>query len=549
MIREMRVRNYALLNNICITFDEGFNVLTGSTGTGKSILINALSLLLGEKGDIGSIRRKEDRAVVEGIFTPTDRVNKILRNAGISEDDELIIRRIVNRKGGGGVYINDSIANLKVLKEVSKVLFDIHGQHEHQLLLNEETHIDFLDAFGKLLKDREEVAALFRQINLLASELNKKVKDRDNIAERKELYEFQKKELESAKFSSEEYKELKEEKKMLDNFEEISLIVDSAIAKIDKSEDAILNNLSEIGEDLKKVSSFDKKLASISERMNESHLILQDAILDLSRYHDSLEYDRERLNELEEIIDRIEYLKKKHNRDYSGLIQLKKEMEDKIFDLDSLSREIEALKEDIEKGKVELSQLSRKLSEKRKEISSGFEKMVLKELQDLGFENAGFGVKFEEKNIDEKGGDSVQFLFEPNVGEGMNPLSKIASGGELSRVMLALKSILSEVDKVEGIVFDEIDTGIGGSLGKKIGEKMQKIGEKRQVLCVTHLPNIASNADFHIKVDKETKEGRTITIIHPVEGEERIDEIARMLSGDKLSKTAIKHARELLEEV
>jgi DNA repair protein RecN (Recombination protein N) len=549
MIKEMRIKNYALLNEVEIIFDNGFNVLTGSTGTGKSIIINALSLLLGEKGDIGSIRRKEDKAIVEGVFTRSERIDKLLESNGIPIDEELIIRRIINRKGGGGIYINGSIANLRILREISKLLFDIHGQHEHQLLLNEETHIDFLDAYGKLLTKRKEVADLYHKVNQLKSALDKKTSEREEISKKKELYEFQKKELDSLTLTPTEYEGVKEEKKILDNFEEISMIVLDAIAKIDESESPMLATLTGISEELKKASNFDRKLIPVSKRITESDLILQDALLDLSRYRDSLDYDRERLGELEEIIDKIENLKKKYSCDYPGLIELKSELENKIYNIDFLTEEIEALKESIGKEETKLLEKAVSLSEERTKISTQFKGKVEEELKDLGFEKAHFGVEIKDKkDIDEKGKDRVCFLFEPNIGEGWEPFSKIASGGELSRVMLALKSILSDVDEVEGVVFDEIDSGIGGTLGKRIGEKMRKIGHKRQVLCVTHLPNIASEANFHIQVDKKAKDGRTITSVRTVGGKERIKEIARMLSGDSSRETAIKHAKELLRE-
>lgn len=549
MIKEMRIKNYALLNKVDITFEDGFNVLTGSTGTGKSILINALSLLLGEKGEVNTIRKEEDKAIVEGVFSVSDKVNDILKSHGIPLDDKLIIRRTVSRKGGGGVYINGSIVNLRILREISDLLFDIHGQHEHQLLLNEDTHIDFLDAYGKLLKEREEIENLYNEIKKLKLILNEKVKEKEEIEQKKELYEYQKKELEGLKFSPTQYEEIKEEKKVLENFNEISRIVGEATINIEESESSILNKLSEISDELKSASNFDKKLDSVYKRINESYLVLQDTMLDLVRYRDSLDYDKERLNELDEIVNKVEQLKKKYRCNYPELIALKKDLENKIFNIGSLTKEIEELKNNIDKVEKTLLDLSELISQKRHEISSQFENNVEKELKDLGFEKAHFKVDIKDKSkIDEKGKDIVKFLFEPNIGEGWNPLSKIASGGEISRVMLALKSILSDVDKVEGLVFDEIDSGIGGSLGIKLGEKMKEIGKNRQVLCVTHLPNLASEANFHLKVDKLTEKKRTITKVYQVKGQKRVKEIARMLSGDKLSDTAIKHAKELLRE-
>jgi DNA repair protein RecN (Recombination protein N) len=547
MINEIRVSDYALIDQLEIDFNPGFNVLTGSTGTGKSIIINALSLLLGEKGDITSIRKETDKAIVEGAFTNSEETNKILDRHGISEGEELIIRRIINRKGGGRVYINGSIANTDVLKEIGNVLFDIHGQHEHQLLIKEETHIDFIDSYGKLMGDRELMSNKFKSLKEQRGELSEIISKQKELIDKKDLYDFQRKELDYIRWSFLEYQELKEEKKKLDNFEEIKDLIEFAGSLIGDGDESILNRLSMITSNIKKAGNFDKSLEKVGERLEESDLILQDASLELDRYRDSLDYDKERLSELTNIVDKVENLKRKYNKNYEELLIMKDDLSKKFFDIDSLKVREKDLSEKIAKEEKELEELAREVSKKRKDISEKFEKRVEEELKDLGFEKAHFKVELNEKrDIDEQGKDEIKFLFEPNVGEGWNKLSSIASGGELSRVMLALKSILSDVDRVEGLVFDEIDAGIGGSLAKKVGEKMKKIGEKRQVLCVTHLPSIAAEADFHIKVDKKEKDGRTITEVKEVSGDDRIEEIARMISGETSIETARKHAAELL---
>jgi DNA repair protein RecN (Recombination protein N) len=547
MIKEIRVSNYALIEQIEVTLNPGLNVLTGSTGTGKSIIINALALLLGDKGDIGSIRKEADKAIVEGLFSNSPEIGKILNNYEIPTEEELIIRRIIKRKGGGRVYINGSIANTDILKELGNILFDIHGQHEHQLLIKEETHIDFLDYYGKLMNERKEIEEEFDSLENFKAELSKIESQKIELANRKDFYEFQKKELECLKFSSEEYKELKEEKKKLDNFEEIKQLVEYAASFISDSENSIQNRLSEIALSVKKAGNFDRILEKIGERLEESSLILQDASLELDRYKDSLDYDRVRLSELEDIVGKIENLKRKYGKDYEELLVMKEELSAKFFDMETLtSREME-LREKIDVGQQVLNEIADRVSNRRKDISKDFGKRVEEEIKDLGFEKAHFKVEIKEKKeIDRQGSDEVKFLFEPNVGEGWNKLSGIASGGELSRVMLALKSILSEVDRVEGLVFDEIDVGIGGSLAKKVGEKMKEIGKKRQVLCVTHLPSIAAEADSHLTVAKKERDGRTITEVKEISGNERIEEIARMISGESSIETAKKHAAELL---
>lgn len=547
MIKEIRVSNYALIEQIEVNLKPGFNVLTGSTGTGKSIIINALSLLLGDKGDIASIRKEADKAVVEGVFSNSPEINRILDNYEILSEEELIIRRIINRKGGGRVYINGSIANTDILKELGKILFDIHGQHEHQMLIKEETHIDFLDFYGKLMNERNEIEEKFNSLENLKIKLSEIESQKIELANRKDFYEFQKKELECVKFNQQEYTELKAEKKKLDNFEEIKQLVEYATSFISDSEESIQSRLSEIALSIKKAGNFDSILEKIGERLEESNLILQDASLELDRYKDNLDYDQIRLSELEDIVDRIESLKRKYSKDYEELLVMKEELSAKFFDMETLtSREME-LKEEITIGQQALGEIADKVSGKRKDVSKDFGKRVEGEIKDLGFEKAHFKVEIKDKKeIDIQGRDEVKFLFEPNLGEGWNKLSSIASGGELSRVMLALKSILSEVDRVEGLVFDEIDVGIGGSLAKKVGEKMKEIGKKRQVLCVTHLPSIAAEADSHFTVAKKERDDRTITEVKEVTGEDRVEEIARMISGESSIETARKHAAELL---
>jgi DNA repair protein RecN (Recombination protein N) len=547
MIKEIRVSDYALIERIEVTLNPGFNVLTGSTGTGKSIIINALSLLLGDKGDISSIRKEADKAIVEGVFSDSAEISKVLNNYEIPEGNELIIRRIINRKGGGRVYINGSIANTDILKSLGDILFDIHGQHEHQLLIKEETHIDFLDYYGKLMNERKAMEEKFKLLGNLKDELSKIELQKNELANRRDLYDFQRKELECVKFSAAEYQELKEEKKKLDNFEEIKELIESVTSFISDNDESIQSKLSEIVLNIKKAGGFDKSLAKIGERLEESNLILQDASLELDRYKDSLDYDQMRLSELESIVDKVETLKKKYSKTYAELLVMKEDLSTKIFDMESLKEKEKKLKDEIAEVKSKFEKKAKLISDKRKNISKDFEEKVEEEIKDLGFEKAHFKVEMKEKTeIDGQGMDEVKFLFEPNVGEGWNKLSSIASGGELSRVMLALKSILSEVDRVEGLVFDEIDVGIGGSLAKKVGEKMKEIGLRRQVLCVTHLPSIAAEANSHLKVEKKERNGRTITEVMEIRGDDRIEEIARMISGESSIETARKHAAELL---
>ncbi|MEJ2567635.1 MAG: DNA repair protein RecN [candidate division WOR-3 bacterium] len=547
MIKEIRVSDYALIERIEVNLNSGFNVLTGSTGTGKSIIINALSLLLGEKGDIASIRKEADKAVVEGIFSNSSEISNILNNYEIPIEDEIIVRRIINRKGGGRVYINGSIANVDILKEIGNILFDIHGQHEHQLLINEETHIDFLDYYGKLMPERKILEENFKLLSNLRSELTDIESKEREMADRRDLYDFQKKELECLEFSVQEYQELKEEKRRLDNFEEIKELTEYAASLIGEGDESIQVRLTEITSNIKKAGNFDKSLAKIGERLEETNFILQDTSLELDRYKDKLDYDKDRLLELQNIVDKVERLKRKYSKTYEELLGMKEELSTKIFDIESLKTRKKELKSEIDRVQNEFERKASEISDKRKSISKEFEQKVEKEIKDLGFGNAHFRVEIKEKQeIDGQGIDEVRFLFEPNAGEGWNKLSSIASGGELSRVMLALKSILSDVDRVEGLVFDEIDVGIGGSLAKKVGEKMKEIGKKRQVLCVTHLPSIAAEADFHLTVEKKERDGRTVTEVKEITGDDRVEEIARMISGESSIETARKHAAELL---
>lgn len=547
MLREIFVRNYALLNDVRVVFDSGLNVLTGETGAGKTILIKALSFLLGEKGNVDDIREGEDEAIVVGTFSMPKEVKLLINSLGIETEDEIIIRRILKRDGRGNIYINDIRSTVKTLQEIGKYLIDIHGQHKHQLLLNENTHIDFIDSFGELLEQRKNFKTNFYSYLDNKNNLEALISEADDLKKKRELLQYQIEELEKAELKEGEEQELLKDKEILTNFEKIAEGIKIAMGNLETEEMGILKSLGEVVRALKKIASYDNKIKEFAKTSEDALSILQDLNYSLMDYSNSLNYDPERLNFIMERLSLIQDLQKKYNMDIKDLIAYKEKIKNEINRVENIDNIVEKKRREVEEMKARLYKSAEKLSEERKNISHKFRESVKQELSKLGFKNADFVVDIKRKDIDDTGIDSIQFLIAPNPGEGVKPLKNIASGGELSRIMLALKTILSDVDRVGGIVFDEIDVGIGGRTAEVIGRKMKEIGKKRQVICITHLPAIAAFGDSHLVVEKKIIGKRTITTINKAEGEERVKEIARMLGGQRITDAVLSHARELLK--
>ncbi|MFW5786731.1 MAG: DNA repair protein RecN [Halanaerobiales bacterium] len=555
MLVDLRVKNFALIDNLEISFDNGLNVLTGETGAGKSIIIGALEMLLGARASREVVRKNREKAYIEAAFEPDylEKINNILEDSGIEPDpDILLLSREIKLNGRNRSRINGQLATLGMIRKISHYLVDIHGQHEHQSLLNQSSHLDFLDQFiGKnIVEMKKEIASIYKRIKDIDEKLNELTVDEGEKARQLDLLEFQINEINEADLKIGEEKKLQKKYQRLANMEEIFSTVGIIYNNIDGEDFNASGVLDQIGEFMKKleeIKDYDDVLAEYYQEISDIYYKLQDLSFQLRDYHGKLEYDQKEMERFEERLDLINKLQKKYGDSIKEILKYRDEMVEKKEKLLSQEKNIKKLKSKKKKLKNKFYKKAKNLSKVRKKYSNKLEDRISQELKDLAMEDVVFSVNFAEKNPSKSGVDRIEFLISPNPGEELKPLAKIASGGELSRIMLALKTIIADTDRVDTLIFDEVDSGVGGKTAQKMAEKLACIGSKRQVICITHLPQIASMSDNHFFITKKTENKRTYTQIYELDEKGKKEELARMLGGVKLTDTTLKHAREMLK--
>ena len=544
MLRELRIKNLAIIDDLKVGFEDGLNVLTGETGAGKSIIVDSLSLALGSRAQSDLIRSGEKEAVVQAYFE-LEGLNE-LPDIGIAISDGLILRRSISATGKSRAYINDTMVSLQSLAEIGKSLVDIHGQHEHQSLLSVDKHRLFIDSYGKLQEDRGKVELLYKEVQTLKIEeddLKQKVKDR---AHRLDLLRFQINEIDTAFLKVGEKENLIEEKTILSNLSRLNELTDTAYSMIYGSENSCVERLSSIIAKVKEMSSIDHSASDILNMLESALPAIEDAAISLRGYKDRYDFEPEKLAEIEERLELIKKLEKKYGEGIETVFRYRIEAEKELKGLEFTDERLDSIEAELKVKEDMLLSAALSLTGKRKKIAKKIEELVKNELRELAFSKADFEIDIKQEAISPNGLDKVEFLFSANPGEPPKPLAKTASGGELSRVMLALKSILADFDSIPVLIFDEVDAGIGGKTAEGVGKKLKAISNKHQVLCTTHLPQIASMGDFHLKIEKGQRDGRVYVEVRELKGRERLDEIARMLSG-KITEVSLKHAKELIE--
>jgi len=544
MLRELRIKNLAIIDDLRVGFEDGLNVLTGETGAGKSIIVDSLSLALGSRAQSDLIRSGEKEAVVQAYFA-VERFNE-LPDIGIDISDGLILRRSISATGKSRAYINDTMVSLQSLAEIGKSLVDIHGQHEHQSLLSVDKHRLFIDSYGKLQEDRGKVELLYKEVRTLKIEeddLKQKVKDR---AHRLDLLRFQINEIDTAFLKVGEKEKLIEEKTILSNLSRLNELTDTAYSMIYGSENSCVERLSSIIAKVREMSSIDHSVSDILNMLESALPAIEDAAISLRGYKDRYDFEPEKLAEIEERLELIKKLEKKYGEGIETVFRYRIEAEKELKGLEFTDERLDSIEAELKVKEDMLLSAALSLTGKRKKIAKKIEELVKNELRELAFSKADFEIDIKQEAISPYGLDKVEFLFSANPGEPPKPLAKTASGGELSRVMLALKSILADFDSIPVLIFDEVDAGIGGKTAEGVGKKLKAISNKHQVLCTTHLPQIASMGDFHLKIEKGQRDGRVYVEVRELKGRERLDEIARMLSG-KITEVSLKHAKELIE--
>ncbi|MEN6370630.1 MAG: DNA repair protein RecN [Armatimonadota bacterium] len=554
MLTQIQIKNFALIDDLSIRLGKGFNVLTGETGAGKSIIIDAITTILGERASSDFIRTGTDRALVEVEFDLTESPKALEKAAELGFDvDEgvLLISRELASGGKSQSRINGRLSTLSMLKEVTSGLIDVHGQHEHQTLLSVESHLEILDQWcgEKTVELRAKVAEHYCELNGLRSELEGLRRDERERARMLDLYEFQKSEIEAANLSPGEDEELAAERIRLANAEKLHELASEAHAAISGGgvENGAADMLSSALVQIQSMAALDESIAPALQDLETALYAAEQAQAAIRNYRDDVEFNPERLEAVEERLDLIRTLKRKYGDSIEEIIAYGREVAGKMNDLTHSEERGAELKESIERVEDELMGIARRLSDQRKAGAAKFAKAVESELADLAMAGTKFDVFFAESAPGPRGIDQLEFVISPNPGEPMKPLTKIASGGEISRVMLALKTVMAGADRVPTLIFDEVDTGIGGLTAQILGQKLAAVAKTAQVMCVTHLAQIASRADYHFSVEKLVEEDRTVVRVHPVEGEARVQELARMIGGTEDSKTALEHAREMLK--
>ncbi|MBR0502986.1 MAG: DNA repair protein RecN [Paludibacteraceae bacterium] len=549
MLQSLSVENYALIEKTEINWRKGFSVITGETGSGKSILLGALGLIQGARADIKTLKDTEKKCVVEAEFDVAPYALQPFFSANeLDYDDICLIRREITPNGKSRAFVNDTPVSLNVLRELTAFLIDIHSQHE-TLLLNESSfQMHVLDALSDTKSLLNEYAALYRQYQSSQKRLNEMIANLEQQNANRDYLEFQLNQLNEADFSPNEQSELEEESDYLSHTTELKDALSKVKWLLSEKDENVCSALKEMNDAITSVLSVYTDLEPVGERLNSAWIELKDLSREVEQRLADVTVDPQRLEFITQRLDLIYTLEKKHKvNDLPSLLEVKQSFEDQLNGLDSSSDQIDALKKEIKVLESQLSGLAQQISQKRKSAKQPMEQSVCDILRDLGIANANFEVKLETlPSFNEMGTDAVSFLFSANKNAPLQPLSSVASGGEMSRLMLALKSILSKTDNLPTIILDEIDTGVSGEVADRMGRLMKSMGEYMQVVSITHLPQIASKGATHYKVYKEDNEVSTVSHIKELTKEERVMEIAQMLSGSNPSETAQKNARELL---
>jgi DNA repair protein RecN (Recombination protein N) len=565
MLKELSIRNFAIIDDLKIGFSEGLTILSGETGAGKSIILNAVNLLLGSRASADLVRAGAKAAELEALFhiSSDSPVALSMSEQGYDAQDGLLIRRVVSRSDSNRVYINGRLATIGILNAVTENLASISGQHAHQGLLKEDQHLLIIDQFGGLMPQRQAVFDLYHQILPLIDELGELKNIRQRQADHLELLRFQKDEISAAGIVSGEDIELDQERLRLKNAEMLYQIVHGSIEELYGASGSVIERMSAVRKNLERAGRIESRLAGAAEGLAESVYRIEDLIEQLRSYLKLIQMDDQRLEAVEGRLDKLNRLKRKYGGSLAAVLSQLAAIEEELSDVENIGEKIAATEKKISGLHRRSAEASLQLSRQRKKAAGDLTAKVSRELASLKMAQTVFDVsvqpipwneksdphlKVENQSLTETGIDRAVFMIAPNIGEELKPLASIASGGELSRVILALKAILAETDAVETVIFDEVDAGIGGGTAEVVGRKLSELGKHHQIICITHLPQIAKFGRHHFNVSKHVADGRTRTVIKQLSRRDRHREIARMLGGEEITQATLNHARELLEK-
>ena len=552
MLKHLAISNYALIDLLSISFDDGFSVITGETGAGKSILLGALGFVLGERTDTSIMLDESKKCAVEATFVvDNERFKPFFEENDLDFDEELILRRELSPTKKSRAFINDTPVTAQQLKELGNQLVDIHSQHDSLLLTNANFQLEIIDNAADNNALLAEYQGVYHKYVALKNEL-KSLRDKaqKNVAEN-DFLTFQLDELLKADLQDGEYEEVGQRLELLENAEEVKTLLAQSTNLLQDSEVSILDQLNVLKSNVEHLKRFVPEAEQYLERLESTKIELKDIAHDIDSLQDSTQFDAESLNELQERFDLLQRLMMKHHvNDYADLLKIREDLQKKVGAFSNIDEQIAKKEQELKKCEKELSQLADNLSDRRKKVKLSFEKSVTEIIRQLKMPHGVFEVEITElsdkSEFSEKGRDNVRFMFSANKGVLPDELSRVASGGELSRLMLAIKAVAAESNYIPTLIFDEIDTGVSGEVASKLGDIMQKMGESLQVVSITHLPQIASKAKSHFFVYKDEDNEKTRSCIRQLSHDERVTEIAKMLSNDKITPEAIKAAEVIL---
>jgi DNA repair protein RecN (Recombination protein N) len=552
MLTDLRIKNFAIIGELQMSFGDGLTVLTGETGAGKSIILGALGLIQGDRATPDLIRTGEEEAVVEAIFDIGKRnpVREKLREMGFDDTEELALRRIVSRSGKNRVFINGTPSTLGMLTSISESLINICGQREHQVFLNPDSHIDILDAFGRLFALRGEYGQVYdRYMDLREKRIDLETRAKNRV-ERSDFLSFQLGEIDQAAFKEGEEEALQEEKRFLANIQKLTAHAEGAYDDLYGREQSALEIIQSVQGHIREIIELDRQFKTQPKDLDALYFQLEDLAFLLRDYRKTLMVDPQRQGAIEDRLELLQNLKRKYGKTVTEILERREAMARERADLSQLNDCIEEMDELIATCENDLKEQARCLSERRREAALLIEKSIQEELRALKMDGVVFQVNFyrdpeKENKFTSKGQDQIEFYLSTNAGEALKPLIRIASGGELSRIILAMKRMMMETDPVGTMIFDEVDSGVGGGTAEVVGEKLRDLAARHQIFCITHLPQIACFGDHHFRISKEIADGRTRVCLDVLSEDDRVDEIARMIGGENPEEITREYAGEI----
>ena len=550
MLLGLTLKNFTIIEDLSVGLSTGLNIITGETGAGKSVIVDAINIILGDKASADNIKSGSDEAHIEALFdiSQDKTIKSRLEDAGFeTSSGELLIKRVIHKNSRSRVFINGSLSTISLLSQITDGLVDIFSQHEHQSLLKYENHLRIVDDFGKTNDDARHLGEKFQEYLTVKKELDDLVQSQKDKFEKEDYLKYQLSEIEDAALAPGEDMRLDEERSKLINSERLKSSSLQSYETLYESENSVLGKLQNLLSELKEASEIDPKLKEIEQLIERGMVQLEEAAYSVRDYSSTLNSDTSILEHVEDRIHLINTLKRKYGESIDEIIHKGEEIKKEVNNIENFDERVRELTAESENMMTKLLSISEKLSKKRRQSAEKLSKLLERELKEVGIKGGKFYIKFENKEISSNGIDNISFLFSANPDEEPKPLTKVASGGELSRIMLVLKEVIARVEGGSVIIFDEADSGVGGAVAEAVGQKIRNLSESYQVICITHLPQVAKFADSHLSVSKTHDNNKTQVTIKSLDGDERVIELARMIGGFNITQKTLDAAQEMLK--